>query len=102
MTISKPSNDRAAAIRHARRLCGQVAALPTMIDTDRPLADLAQQVVAARASLDALLLRLIGLELDRAPETRGARVEIDRLLRLALGQPRHRTVALPLHRDAAQ
>jgi DNA-binding FrmR family transcriptional regulator len=74
-------------------VCGQIGSLPAMIAAERPLADLAQQVVAARASLDALILRQIDLEVDRSPETRPARGEIDRLLRLALGQARHRPVA---------
>jgi DNA-binding FrmR family transcriptional regulator len=95
MSMTAVSKDRAAAVRHARRVFGQIGSLPAMIAAERPLADLAQQVVAARVSLDALLLRLIDLEVDRSPETRPARGEIYRLLRLALGQARHRPVARP-------
>lgn len=102
MTTAVLSNDRAAAVRHARRVCGQVGSLPTMIAAERPLADVAQQVVAARASLDALLVRLIDLELDRSPQTRPVRVEVDRLLRLALGQARHRCVARSAPRETDQ
>ena len=80
------TNDRAAAVRHARRLSGQVSALETMIATGRPIADLAQQVVAARASLDALLVRLIVLELKACPAGEDGRPAVDRLVRLALGQ----------------
>jgi DNA-binding FrmR family transcriptional regulator len=80
------TSGRAAALRHARRLSGQVGALETMIATDRPITDLAQQVVAARASLDALLIRLIVLELDECPPGEGGRPAVDRLVRLALGQ----------------
>lgn len=93
MNAAPISGDRQAAIRHARRVCGQIGSLPAMIAAERPLGDLAQQVVAARASLDALLVRLIDLEVDRSPEIRPARDEVDRLLRLALGQARHRPVA---------
>ena len=64
-----------------------------MIAAERALTDVAQQVVAARASLDPLLLRLIDLEVDRSPRTRPVRVEVDRLLRLPLGQARHSTRA---------
>jgi DNA-binding FrmR family transcriptional regulator len=92
MSTAPVPSDRDAAVRHARRVCGQTGSLPAMIAAERPLADLAQQVVAARASLDALLLRLIDLEVDRSPKTRPARGEFDRILRLALGQARHRPV----------
>jgi len=85
MTTAEGTNARAAAIRHARRLSGQVGALPTMIAAERPLADVAQQVVAARGSLDGLLLRLIDLELCGSAQTQLARVDVDRFLRLALG-----------------
>jgi DNA-binding FrmR family transcriptional regulator len=95
MSMTPVSNDRAAAVRHARRVCGQLGSLSAMIAAQRPLADVAQQVVAARVSLDALLLRLIDLEVDCSPETRSVRGEVDRLLRLALGQARHRPVARP-------
>jgi DNA-binding FrmR family transcriptional regulator len=80
------TNERAAAIRHARRLTGQVGALPAMIAGGCPLGDLAQQVVAARASLDALLIRMIVLELDACPEGVDGRPTVDRIVRLALGQ----------------
>jgi DNA-binding FrmR family transcriptional regulator len=79
-------NARAAAIRHARRVSGQVGALSEMIGAGRPIGDLAQQVVAARSSLDALLIRLIELELDACPSGQDGRPAVDRLVRLALGQ----------------
>jgi DNA-binding FrmR family transcriptional regulator len=93
MSRAPDSSDRDAAVRHARRVCGQIGSLPAMIAAERPLADLAQQVVAARASLDALLVRLIDLEVDRSPEIGLARGEVDRLLRLALGQACRRPIA---------
>lgn len=77
---------RAAAIRHSRRLSGQVGALSEMIAAGRPIGDLAQQVVAARASLDALLIRLIVVELDAFPPGQNGRPAVDRLVRLALGR----------------
>ena len=94
MTPGRLSSGRAAATRHAQRVCGQVGALATMIAAERPLADVAQQVVAARASLDALLLRVIDLEVEGSPETRPVRAEVDRLLRLALGSGRRPRVAM--------
>lgn len=89
------TNGRAAAVRHARRLNGQVASLPAMIDARRPIGDLAQQVVAARESLDALLMRLILLELDACPTGAEGRATADKLVRLALGQRGRRGVAAP-------
>ena len=86
MTTMDHPNGRAAAIRHSRRLNGQVGALSEMIAAGRPIGDLAQQVVAARASLDALLIRLIVLELDACPTGQDGRPAVDRLIRLALGQ----------------
>jgi DNA-binding FrmR family transcriptional regulator len=79
---------RTAAVHHARRLTGQVAALPTMIAANRSLEDIAQQIVAARGSLDALLLRLILLDLLASPATPKARVDVERGLRLGLGRRR--------------
>jgi DNA-binding FrmR family transcriptional regulator len=67
-------------------LTGQVGALPAMIAAGRPIGDLAQQVVATRASLDSLLIRLIVLELDACPRGEDGRPTVDRLVRLALGQ----------------
>jgi DNA-binding FrmR family transcriptional regulator len=100
MRTAEVTNARAAAIRHARRLSGQVGALPVMVAADRPLADVAQQVVAARGSLDSLLLRLIELELSASAQTRQSRVAVDQCLRLALGHGRARpSSTLPPNRS---
>ena len=95
MIAMEATHGQAAAIRHARRLTGQVGALSEMIAVGRPISDLAQQVVAARASLDALLIRLIVLELDACPEGEDERPTVDRLVRLALGQRGGRGVGPP-------
>lgn len=79
---------RTAAVHHARRLTGQVASLPTMIAANRSLDDVAQQIVAARGSLDALLLRLILLDLLASTATPRARADVERCLRLGLGRRR--------------
>lgn len=79
---------RTAAVHHARRLTGQVAALPAMIAANRSLEDLAQQIVAARGSLDALLLRLILLDLLASTATPQMREDVERCLRLGLGRQR--------------
>lgn len=55
--------ERAAVIRHARRVSGQVAAIGPMIEGDRPFNDVVQQLLAARSSLDSLLVRLVELRL---------------------------------------
>lgn len=100
MTISLDL-DRGAAVRHAQRASGQVAALAPMIAAGRPFPEITQQLLAARGSLDSLLVRLVEIELSDcvpAPETRG---EVDDLLRTALGRnapprqsarPRHRPI----------
>jgi DNA-binding FrmR family transcriptional regulator len=79
-------SDRDAAVRHIQRASGQVAALAAMITARRPFAEVAQQLLAARGSLDSLLVRLVEIELEDclpAAETRG---EVDELLRTALGR----------------
>ncbi|MES2210568.1 MAG: metal-sensing transcriptional repressor [Chloroflexota bacterium] len=80
------SRDRGAAIRHAQRVGGQVAALASMIDRAEPFPNLAQQILAARGSLDSLLVRLVELELRDCVPSREARDEVDGLLRTALGR----------------
>lgn len=81
-----PSTERRAAIRHAQRASGQVAALAVMISAVRPFPDIAQQLLAARGSLDSLLVRLVEIELEDCVPTRVARQEVDDLLRTALGK----------------
>jgi DNA-binding FrmR family transcriptional regulator len=82
-----PVGDREAAVHHARRVSGQVAALAAMIGEGRRLPVIAQQVVAARASLDSLLLRLVEIELHDCLPSPAARDEVDGVLRAALGRP---------------
>ena len=85
MTL-EASGDRGAAIRHAQRVSGQVAALASMIDANRPFPHVAQQLLAARGSLDSLLVRLVELEPRDCLPSREARDEVDGLLRTALGR----------------
>jgi outer membrane protein TolC len=57
-----------------------------MITARRQFAEVVQQLLAARGSLDSLLVRLVEIELEDcvpAPETRGS---VDELLRTALGR----------------
>ena len=78
--------ERGAAVRHAQRATGQARALATMIASERPFPDIAQQLLAVRGSLDSLLVRLIALELGACVPNPRARDEIDGLLRAALGR----------------
>lgn len=77
--------ERAAAFRHAQRAAGQASAVAAMITDRRPFADVAQQILAARGSLDSLLVRLVELELQECVPNPTARGEVDRLMRSALG-----------------
>ena len=56
--------ERAAAVRHALRVAGQTSALASMIQDGRPYGEVVQQLLAARGSLDSLLVRLLEIELD--------------------------------------
>jgi DNA-binding FrmR family transcriptional regulator len=80
------AGDRGAAVRHAQRASGQVAALAGMIAAGDPFSDVAQQLLAARGSLDSLLVRLVELELGDCLPNREVRDEVDGLLRTALGR----------------
>lgn len=75
-----------AALLHARRAAGQAGALAAMIEAGRPFADVAQQLLAARGSLDALLERLLERELDRCLPTDELRETVARLIHAAAGQ----------------
>lgn len=86
MTSPGVSSDRTAAARHAQRAAGQVAALAGMIQAREPFTDVAQQLLAARGSLDSLLVRLVELELQDCLPTKRTREEVDGLLRTALGR----------------
>lgn len=88
--------ERAAAVRHAQRAAGQAAAVATMVTDRRQFAEIAQQLLAARGSLDSLLVRLVELELHDCVPNLAARSEVDRLMRSALGHTayaRHATGA---------
>lgn len=78
--------DRNAAVRHVQRASGQVAALAGMITAGRPFAEVAQQLLAARGSLDSLLVRLVEIELNERVPAADTRGEVDQLLRTALGR----------------
>lgn len=91
--MSRPplAGDRGAAVRHAQRASGQVAALAGMIVAGDRFPDIAQQLLAARGSLDSLLVRLIELELRDCLPASEVRDEVDGLLWTALGRaPRSR------------
>jgi DNA-binding FrmR family transcriptional regulator len=100
--MSRPDLDaRTAAIRHAQRAGGQATALAGMIAADRPFPEIAQQLSAARGSLDALLIRLVDLELClRVPNSTVAD-EVDGLLRAALGRTSVARTPLRPARDGA-
>jgi DNA-binding FrmR family transcriptional regulator len=85
MTMRMPP-DRSAAVRHAQRASGQAAALGGMISAARPFPDVAQQLLAARGSLDSLLVRLVEIEVEDCVPTRVAWQEVADLLRTALGR----------------
>ena len=80
------ANERAAAVRHAQRAAGQASAVAAMITDRRPFADIAQQLLAARGSLDSLLVRLVELELQECVPNPTARNQVDRLMHSALGR----------------
>jgi DNA-binding FrmR family transcriptional regulator len=85
--MTEPASDeRAAAVRHAQRAGGQIAALAPMIAARQPFPQVAQQLLAARASLDSLLVRLVELEMRDCVPNREARDEVHGLLRTALGR----------------
>ena len=81
--------ERGGAVRHAQRATGQTRALATMIASERPFPEIAQQLVAVRGSLDSLLVRPIALQLGACVPNPRARNEIDGLLRAALGRNGH-------------
>lgn len=106
MSRSVLGGDPAAAARHAQRASGQVAALASVITARRPFSEIAQQLLAARGSLDSLLVRLVEIELRECMPASDAREEVDDLLRTALGrsatlrwptQQRHRPTTARSH-----
>ena len=80
------SDARAAAVRHAQRAGGQANALAGMVAAGQPFPEIAQQLAAARGSLDSLLIRLVDLELRMRLPDCTVRDEVDGLLRTALGR----------------
>lgn len=94
MSSYDPVGQRAAAARHAQRASGQVGALAGMIAGGEPFPNVAQQLLAARASLDSLLVRLVELELGECLPTQEVRDEVDGLLRTVLGRKAHARTTL--------
>jgi DNA-binding FrmR family transcriptional regulator len=95
------SDARAAAVRHAQRAGGQANALAGMVAAGQPFPEIAQQLSAARGSLDSLLIRLVDLELRMCVPNCTVRDEVDGLLRAALGRRAAWRTAPRLARDAA-
>lgn len=86
MTSLAALDTRAAAVRHAQRATGQIGALAGMIAGADPFPEVAQQLLAAKGSLDSLLVRLIELELTDCLPNQQMRDNVDGLLRTALGR----------------
>lgn len=89
MTSPTTVDQRAAAVRHAQRASGQVGALVGMIAGADPYPAVAQQLLAARGSLDSLLVRLVEIELGDCLPSPEVLDEVDGLLRTALGRSTH-------------
>ena len=94
MSSFDPMDRRTAAVRHAQRASGQVGALAGMIAGAEPFPNVAQQLLAARGSLDSLLVRLVELELGDCLPSQAVRDEVDGLLRTVLGRKAHARMAL--------
>jgi DNA-binding FrmR family transcriptional regulator len=60
-----------------------------MIAGAEPFPSVAQQLLAARGSLDSLLVRLVEVELGDCLPTQEVRDEVDGLLRTVLGRKAH-------------
>jgi DNA-binding FrmR family transcriptional regulator len=92
VTARAPAADR-PTVAHAQRMAGQAAAVAGMVSAGRPYAAVVQQLLAARGSLDSLLVRIVELELARVapqpePDPRIAgvlRTAFDRSHRVAHG-----------------
>lgn len=92
--------EREAMVRHAQRATGQASALASMIATRQPFDAVAQQLLAARGSLDSLLMRLVELELGDCVSNPDARDEIDGVLRIALRRDGRNRSLRSRHRPA--
>jgi len=57
-----------------------------MISASKPFSEVAQQLLAARGSLDSLLVRLVELELRTCLPNSDVQEEVDGLIRTALGR----------------
>lgn len=98
MSLADRPADRGAVVRHAQRAGGQVSALAGMIAGGEPFPEIAQQLLAARGSLDSLLVRLIDIELGDCLPSREVHDEVDGLLRAALGRASSgRSISRPRH-----
>ena len=84
----RPEGGRHAAVCHAQRAAGQAGSLASMIASERPFEEVALQVLAARGSLDSLLIRLLELELDSCLPSAHQRDEVGALASVALGRRR--------------
>jgi len=89
ITIVNGVSPRAAAVRHAKRATGQASAVASMIAAGRPFRNVAQQLLAARGSLDSLLIRIVELELQECVAGTEERDQIEGLLHVALGNTAH-------------
>lgn len=84
--MSHLAASQSSSLRHAHRAAGQAAALAAMLEEGRPFTEIAQQVLAARGSLDALLVRVLEEELTACLPGDEQRAVVVRLLRAAVGQ----------------
>jgi hypothetical protein len=69
-----------------------------MIAASRPFPPVAQQLLAARGSLDSLLVRLVELEVRECVPDRESRDAVDGLLRTALGRSATARIAIRTRR----
>ncbi|MEX1173013.1 MAG: metal-sensing transcriptional repressor [Chloroflexota bacterium] len=86
MKTSSGVPDRAALVSHARRLDGQIGALVHLLADDQPFGSVAQQLLAARGSIDSLLVRLVEHELQDCLPPDIDWHEVDALLWTAIGR----------------
>ncbi|MBI2763683.1 MAG: metal-sensing transcriptional repressor [Chloroflexi bacterium] len=102
MSSTSAAAERTGAVRHAQRAGGQAAALAGLIAGGAPFSEIAQQLLAARGSLDSLLVRLVDLELNECLPSQTVRDEVGHLILTALGRTGSRQSALRHRRDSTQ